>query len=119
MSDMVALALEGLVPIVWMERVTYRCEDPRRPKLKEVVATDPEEHEQLLRVITTADTLAVGQRTPPGQPNRLAAVAKALVILAAQPGGVLFLDTRYVVEEVDGVAQLKTRRERRTSWPPR
>lgn len=54
----VALALEGLVPIAWMDRVG-RCREPHRPTRPEMF---PEHYERdaLVEVLCMADTLAAG-----------------------------------------------------------
>jgi hypothetical protein len=87
--DMVALGCEGLIPLVWLERVSQRCDDPMRPTRTELF---PEqwEREAVVEVLTVADVLACGAPGVRGKPKGLAALAKGLVYLSLAPGGVKF-----------------------------
>ena len=100
--ERVALALEGLMPIVWIDMLG-RCENPRKPTVDEVMPS-AEERTKLLDTLMLADVFACGDTSRGGskkaaqaKPSALAAVAKSLAALACCPGGVKFLGTRWVV----------------------
>lgn len=96
-----SIALQGLVPIAWMERAGQRAADPARPTVDEMFPTDAERG-QMLEVLTMADGLAIGRPARSSKPGALAALAKALAALSLAPGGVPFLGTRYRTEPVGG-----------------
>lgn len=99
----ILLGLEGLVPIVWMERVATRCADPRHPKREELFPTDAERR-AVVDVLVMADGLAIGQ--PSKSPGSLAALAKAIVMLAAAPGGVKVFGKRWEIQDLPDGARL-------------
>lgn len=93
-AQRVTLALEGLMPLVWMERCAVRCVNPRRPTRDELWPDDMERN-LATNAIVMADTLVAGGK---GR-GALTAVAKALVYLSLAPGGVKALGLH--VEAVD------------------
>lgn len=95
----VLLGLEGLVPIAWLER--YGAVSRRaNPALKasDLFPTDAE-RERVVEVLVMADVLAVPGAPGARRASSLAALAKAIVMLACCPGGVKFLGHRWWVEE--------------------
>jgi len=94
-----SIALQGLVPLAWMERASARAADPSRPTVDEMFPTDAE-RDQMLEVLTLADGLAIGRPSRSSKPGALAALAKALAALSLAPGGVPFLGTRYRTESI-------------------
>jgi hypothetical protein len=98
-AERLNLALMGLTPIVWIERCSQRCRDPRRPTRGELWPDDAE-REAALEKLVMADGLAIGQ--PSARPGSLTALAKALVMLSVVEGGVKFNGVRYYVEDVEG-----------------
>lgn len=91
-----SLTLEGLVPIAWMERASDRAQNPREPTMAEMFIT-PQEREWIQERLCMADDLAVGAFGGKSK-GSLAALAKALVVLALVPGGAPFLGRRYRTE---------------------
>lgn len=99
--ERVASALSGLVPIAWMERCSRRCADPSRPTPEELAPTVAE-REAVVEVLAMADDLASGdfsrRKKRDSRPSSLAALARAIVLLAPSPGGVRVLGRRWRVE---------------------
>jgi hypothetical protein len=95
-QSQVALVLEGLVPIAWLDRVGARCDNPRAPTVQEMWP-DPVELEGLVETLAMADTLAAGgavtKKEHEHRAKSLTALAKCVVILSLVPGGVKFLGT--------------------------
>ncbi len=106
----VLLGLDGLVPLVWMEalhKAGYRGDGTPRNGLSsnksDLLPTDGE-REVLVAALVVADDLALGVGRGKGS---LAALARAIVGLAAVPGGVAFLGCRWKVVEVGDRLELK------------
>jgi hypothetical protein len=107
----VLLALEGLVPVAWMDRVhrhrvTFAgsLEEAMTPAaMRKGMFPSDEEREQIVGLLVMADTLAAGGANTPNQHETrgktLAALAKAITIGALMPGGIKFLGQKW--EAVD------------------
>lgn len=107
----VKLALDGLVPIAFLELMSACIREGAAEELLDPTNLVPDETERakLVEDLVMADVLAAGgARTPREREARgksLAALAKAIVALACCPGGVKFMGTRYeVVKKAHGLA---------------
>ena len=97
-ASRVQLALDGLVPIAWLER-TQRCNDPNNPTPEEMMPSEAE-RQQIVETLCMADVIAVpcGGLSAKERKRRgsiLAALAKAMVIGACVPGGIKFLGRKW------------------------
>jgi hypothetical protein len=100
-----ALALEGLVPIAWLDQAS-RCADHRHPTVEEMFPTH-EERVALVDTIVMADTLAVGgplkdKKAHTARASSLTALAKSIVVGSLVPGGVTFLGVNYQAVPAEG-----------------
>ena len=113
-----ALTIDALVGIAWIERVA-RCQDPRHPRRDELFPSDAERR-QITETLVMADTLAAGgANTPREHANRaraLTALARAIAIGAAVPGGIRFLSQHWWMDD-DGT--LQCRQEDPWKTPPK
>lgn len=94
--ERVLLGLEGLIPLVWLERVRAKCADTHHPTREELWPTDAE-RKAVTEVLVVADGLATGR--PSKGRGELAALAKAIVMLAVAPGGVKVFGRRWEVRD--------------------
>lgn len=101
----VLLALHGLIPIAWLD-ARERAARLGLPLRREHLIPDEAERGRLLDVLVTADDLATGDFRGKSR-GSLAALAKAIVTLAAAPGGVKFAGWRWQVVGDDGELRLE------------
>lgn len=103
--NLLPTVLEGLVPIAWMDRAGKLCADPRKPTAAELFPSD-EERRGIVDKLCLADTLVAGGAVTPRQRQKrsqdLSAVASAIAIGAAVPGGIRAFGTHWWMDEETG-----------------